>query len=160
VPINLISSELAVETRLAAKNKKQSTHQKGGHFMKLKHLLIINAIIALAYALGELFVPATMASIYGLKDTANPEILLSLRYVGWGLLAVGLICALAANTPPSDAKQAIVKALFIAQTVGVVVSLIGTISGVFNAMGWSAVILYLLMAAGFGYFWFIKPETA
>jgi hypothetical protein len=128
--------------------------------MKLKHLLIINAIIALAYALGELFVPATLGSLYGLKDTANPEYLLTARYFGWGLLAVGLICALAANAPASEAKQAIVKALFIAQTVGVIVSLMGTISGVFSALGWSAVILYLILAAGFGYFWFIKPETA
>ena len=127
--------------------------------MKLKHLLIINAIIALVYALGELFVPATVASIYGLKDTANPELLLIARYFGWGLLAVGLVCALAANTSASETKQAIVKALFIAHTVGIIVSLTGTISGVFSAMGWSAVILYLLLAAGFGYFWFIKPET-
>jgi hypothetical protein len=128
--------------------------------MKLKHVLIINAIIALAYALGELFVPTTIGSIYGFKDSANPELMLTARYFGWGLLAVGLICALAANTPPSEAKQAIVKALFIAQTVGLIVSLMGTISGVFNAMGWSAVIIYLFFVAGYGYFWFIKPETA
>ena len=128
--------------------------------MKLKNLLIINAILALAYALGELFVPQTMGSIYGFKDTANPELMLTARYFGWGLLAVGLICALAANTPPSDAKQAIVKALFVAQIVGLIVSLMGTISGVFSAMGWSAVIIYLFFAAGYGYFWFIKPETA
>jgi hypothetical protein len=128
--------------------------------MKLKHLFIINAIIALGYALGELFVPETLGSIYGFEDTANPELMLTARYFGWGLLAVGLICALAANTPPSEAKQAIVKALFIAQIVGVAVSLMGTINGVFNAMGWSAVIIYLFMAAGYGYFWFIKPETA
>jgi hypothetical protein len=81
--------------------------------MKLKHLMILNAILSLAYALGELFVPATITSIYGFKDTANPELLLAARYFGSGLLAVGLICALAANTPPSDAKQAIVKALHI-----------------------------------------------
>lgn len=128
--------------------------------MKLKHVLILNAIIALAYALGELFVPQTLGSIYGFKDTANPELMLTARYFGWGLLAVGLICALAANTPPSEAKQAIVKALFIAQTVGVIISVMGTISGVFSAMGWSAVIIYLFFAAGFGYFGFIKPETA
>ena len=128
--------------------------------MNLKHLFIINAIIALGYALGELFVPETLGSIYGFEDTANPELMLTARYFGWGLLAVGLICALAANTPPSEAKQAIVKALFIAQIVGVAVSLMGTINGVFNAMGWSAVIIYLFMAAGYGYFWFIKPETA
>lgn len=128
--------------------------------MKLKHLMIINAIIALAYALGELFVPETVGSIYGFKDTANPELMLTARYFGWGLLAVGLICALAANTAPSDAKQAIVKALFVAQIVGLIVSLMGTISGVFSATGWSAVIIYLFFAAGYGYFWFIKPETA
>ena len=128
--------------------------------MKLKHLLIINAVIALAYALGELFVPQTLGSIYGFKDGANPELMLTARFFGWGLLAVGLICALAANTPPSDAKQAIVKALFIAQIVGAIVSLMGTLSGVFSAMGWSAVIIYLFFVAGYGYFWFIKPKTA
>ena len=128
--------------------------------MKLKHVLIINAIIALAYALGELFVPETLGSIYGLKDTANPELMLTARLFGWGLLAVGLICALAANTPPSDAKQAIVKALFVAQIVGAIICLMGTIGGVFGATGWSAVIIYLFFVAGYGYFWFIKPETA
>jgi len=139
-------------------NPESST--KGGHVMKLKQLLIINAIIALAYAVGELFVPQTVGSIYGFLDTANPELMLTARYFGWGLLAVGLICALAANTPPSDAKQAVVKALFFAQIVGVIVSVMGIVNGVFNAVGWSAVILYFLLAAGYGYFWFVKPETA
>jgi hypothetical protein len=36
----------------------------------------------------------------------------------------------------------------------------GTIGGVFGAAGWSAVIIYLFFVAGYGYFWFIKPETA
>jgi hypothetical protein len=116
--------------------------------MKLKHLFIINAIIALAYALGELFIPQTLASLYLVTDTPTAEVLLSLRYFGWGLLAVGLITAFAANAPPSEAKQAIVKALFIADVVGLIV------------LGWSAVVIYVFFAAGFGYFWFIKPETA
>jgi len=128
--------------------------------MKLTQLFIINAIIALVYALGELFVPQTVGSIYGFGETATPELMLTARYFGWGLLAVGLICALAANTPPSEARQAVVKALFFAQIVGVVVSLLGIFNGVFNAMGWSAVIIYLFLAAGYGYFWFVKPETA
>lgn len=128
--------------------------------MKLKHLFTINAIIALAYALGELFVPETLGSIYGFGDNPTPQLLLMARYFGWGLLAVGLITALAANAPPSEARQAIVKALFFAHTVGLIVSLMGIFSGTFNAMGWSAVVIYLVLAGGFGYFWFIKPETA
>ena len=127
--------------------------------MKLKHLFIINAIIALAYAFVELLIPKTMFSFYFVTETPTAEVILTARYFGWGLLAVGLICAFAANTPPSEAKKAIVKALFIADVIGLIVSLMGTLSGTFNAFGWSAVVIYVFLAAGFGYFWFIKPET-
>ncbi len=128
--------------------------------MKLKHLFIINAILALAYAFGELLITKTMLSLYFATETPTPEVLLTARYFGWGLLAVGLICAFAANAPASEAKQAIVKALFIADVVGLIVSLMGVFSGTFTALGWSAVVIYLVLAAGFGYFWFVKPETA
>jgi hypothetical protein len=128
--------------------------------MRLKHFFIINAILALAYAFGELFIPETLASLYLVTDTPTAEVILTARYFGWGLLAVGLITAFVANAPPSEAKQAIVKALFIADIVGLIVSLMGIFSGTFTAFGWSAVVIYVFLAAGFGYFWFIKPETA
>ncbi len=128
--------------------------------MKLKHLFIINAIIALGYALGELFIPQILASLYFVAETPTAEVLLSLRYFGVMLLAVGLITAFAANTPLSEAKQAIVKALFISDVVGLIVSLIGIFNGTFTTLGWSAVVIYVFLGAGFGYFWFIKPETA
>ena len=126
--------------------------------MKLKHMFIIQAIIALAYAIGELFIPATLLKMYGLGDSPGAQIILVARYFGWGLVAVGLITAFVANAPHSEARQSIVKGLFIAHVVGLIVSLIGVLSGTFNAFGWSAVIIYLFLAAGFGYFWFIKPE--
>ena len=77
--------------------------------MKLKHLFIINAILALAYAFGELLITKTMFSLYFVTETPTAEALLAARYFGWGLLAVGLICAFVANAPPSETKQAIVK---------------------------------------------------
>ncbi len=128
--------------------------------MKLKHLFIINAILALGYALAMLFTPETMVSIYYINNTPIAEVLLSLRYFGVGLLSIGLITAFAANAPQSEAKQAIVRASFIANVVGVIVSLMGIFSGTHTTFGWSAVGIYGFLAAGFGYFWFIKPETA
>ena len=128
--------------------------------MKLKHLFIINAIISLGYAFGQLLITETMFSLYFGTETPTAEALLVARYFGWGLLAVGLICAFVANAPPSEAKQAIVKALFIADVVGLIVSLMGIFDGTFNALGWSAVVIYVFLAVGYGYFWFIKPETA
>jgi hypothetical protein len=101
-----------------------------------------------------------MFSLYFGTATPTAEALLAARYFGWGLLAVGLICAFVANAPPSEAKQAIVKALFIADVVGLIVSLMGIFSGTFTALGWSAVVIYVFLGIGYGYFWFIKPETA
>lgn len=128
--------------------------------MKLKHLFIIHAIIALTYAVGNLFTPGIIVSIYFVNDTPTAEVLLSLRYFSWGLLSVGLITAFAATAPLSEAKQAIVKALFITSIVGLIVSLMGIFSGTFTAFGWSAVVIYVFLAAGYCYFWFIKPETS
>ena len=128
--------------------------------MTLKNLFISNAIIALAYAFGELIIPKTLLSLYFTTGTPSADILLTARLFGWGLLAVGLICAFAVNTPPSEARQAIIKGLFIADIVGLIVSLMGVLSGTFTAVGWSAVVIYLFLSAGYGYFWFIKPETA
>ena len=128
--------------------------------MKLKHLFIINSILAIVYAIGELFVPKILAQLYFVTDTPTAETLLSLRFFGWGLLAVGLITAFAANAPASETKQAIVKSLFIADIAGIIVSLMGIFSGTFAPFGWSAVFIYVFLAAGFGYFWFINPETA
>ncbi len=128
--------------------------------MKLKHLFIINAIIALGYALAMLFTPETIVSIYYINNTPTAEVLLSLRYFGVALLSIGLITAFAANAPQSEAKQAIVRASFIAYVVGVIVSLMGIFSGTHTIFGWSAVAIYLFLTAGFAYFWFIKPETA
>lgn len=128
--------------------------------MTLKNLFIINAILALIYAFGDLIIPKAIVALYYVNKTPTPEVLLALRFFGWGLLAVGLITAFAANTPHSEAKQAIVKGLFTADVIGLIVSLMGVFNGTFNAFGWSAVIIYLFLACGFGYFWFIKPETA
>jgi hypothetical protein len=128
--------------------------------MTLKNLFILNAILALIYAFGNLIIPNIIVSLYYVNNTPTPEVLLALRFFGWGLLAVGLISVFVANTPFSEAKQAIVKGLFIADVVGLIVSLMGIFNGTFNAFGWSAVIIYLVLAGGFGYFWFIKPETA
>ncbi len=128
--------------------------------MTLKNLFIITAILALAFAFGMLITPKIIVSIYYVNNTPTAEVVLALRLFGWGLLAVGLVSAFAANTPPSDAKQAIVKGFFPAEVVGLIVSLMGIFNGTFTALGWSSVAIYLFLAVGFGYFLFIKPETA
>jgi hypothetical protein len=122
--------------------------------MKLRSMLIIAAIVALLYALGLLLVPGFMATTYGMGTSAS-EILLA-RFFGTTLLIVGLITWLAKDQSSSSLRP-IVTASLTGDAVGFIVSLMGTLSGATNAMGWSAVVIYLLLALGFAYFQFVAP---
>jgi len=43
---------------------------------------------------------------------------------------------------------------------GFIAALLGRLSGVLNALGWSTVALYLLLALGYGYFQSVKPSAS
>jgi uncharacterized membrane protein YfcA len=126
--------------------------------MKLSNLLIINAIIALIYGIGELLIPATMFSLYGV--THSPSASLMAQYFGLSLIAIGLLVWFARNVTDSKAQRAIILALLISDVIGVIVSVLGTVSGVMSAVGWSAVAIYLLLALGYAYFQFMKPDAS
>ena len=66
----------------------------------------------------------------------------------------------ARNAGDSDARRAIVFALFISDGIACVVALIGQLREMVNALGWSTVAIYLLLAVGFAYFRFTKPAEA
>ncbi|MEE9216433.1 MAG: hypothetical protein V3U32_03270 [Anaerolineales bacterium] len=122
--------------------------------MRFRTLLIINAAIALGYAIGLLVVPATMLSIYGITQ-GSAEILMA-RFFGVALTAIGLLTWLARDVTAADALRAIAIALLISDVVGATVSAQGTLSGVMSAVGWSAFGLYVLLGLGYAYFLFVK----
>lgn len=126
--------------------------------MKLNSFLVFNAIVALAFGIGFVLVPGTVFTIYGV--TPGPAVNLAGQLFGVELLAVGLLCWLARNVSDSLAQRAIVLAFLIADVVGLVVSLMGTMSGVLNAVGWSAVVIYLVLSLGYVYFQFMKPSPS
>jgi uncharacterized membrane protein len=56
--------------------------------MKLRVLLIINAVVILVYAVGALFVPATMLTMYGMTPGVGEQLMT--RFFGVSMLALGL----------------------------------------------------------------------
>ena len=125
--------------------------------MKLSNLLVVNTVVALVYGIILVLTPATMLSLYGI--TQGPGEKLMGQYFGSALIAIGLLSWLARNVADSEAQRAIILALLISDVVGVIVSILGTVSGVMSAVGWSAVGIYLLLALGFAYFQFAKPSA-
>ncbi len=122
--------------------------------MRFRTLLIINAVIALGYAIGVLVLPETILSIHGITQ-GSAEVLMA-RFFGVTLLAIGLLTWLARDVTAADTLRAIAIALLISDIVGATVSAQGTLSGVMSAVGWSAFALYVLLGLGYAYILFVK----
>lgn len=122
--------------------------------MKLRNLFVVNAVVALGFAVGFLLIPGTMWKLYGV--TPGSGVNLAGQFFAVELIAVGLLSWLVRKVSDVAALQAITLALLVADVIGLVVSLIGILSGVFNAMGWSAVVIYLGLSLGYAYFRFVQ----
>ena len=122
--------------------------------MKFRTFLMIVAVVAVLYAIGLLLVPGTMDSAYG--TAGSPGEMLSDRMYGSALLGFAVLFWLARDFTGASARP-IIAAGLVGETVFFVVALIGTLGGVMGATGWSAVVLGLLFALGFGYFQFVAP---
>jgi hypothetical protein len=123
--------------------------------MKLKTLFMINTVIAIVYGICFVLIPTRVLLIYGLTAGAG-EVLMG-QYFGVALIGIGLITWLVKNVTERNATGAVILALLISDVIGLIISVIGTISGVMNTFGWSAVIIYLFLTIGFAYFQFKKP---
>ena len=95
-----------------------------------------------------------MNSTYGF-GVSSSETLLA-RFFGVDLLVVGLVLWMGKDLNRVSSRP-IVTANLIGNVVGFIVAAAGTLSGVMNGFGWSAVLIYLLLALGFAYFQFMAP---
>ena len=123
--------------------------------MKLGNLFVANAVIAGLFGLALVLVPGQFLAQYGLAIDAGFGLVAQLfgaALIGYALLTWG-----ARKAGDSEARRAIVFALFFADAVGFVLALMAQLRGVVNAVGWSTVIIYLALAIGFAYFHFAKP---
>ena len=122
--------------------------------MKQRTFFMIAAVVALVYAVGLLAVPATMNATYGIGGSSADKLLA--RFFGVDLLVIGLILWLGKDLN-SVSSRPIVAANLVGNVLGIVVALVGTLRGTMNAFGWSAVVIYFLLALGFAYFQFMQP---
>ena len=79
---------------------------------------------------------------------------------GASLIGVAVLNWLARNVTDPDARRAVVVANLTQDGVGFVVILIGQLAGIPNALGWSNVAIYLLLALAFGYVQFMQPRDS
>jgi hypothetical protein len=118
-------------------------------------MFLINMLVCLVFGLGFVFLPVQVISLYG-NDVVGGQFKYVGQLFGSALLTFGFISWLARESLESKARDAIVMSFFIGDLIGFLIALINQLSGVVNAFNWSTVVIYLLLALGFGYFRFVK----
>ncbi len=126
--------------------------------MNLKTLLLFNAVVAGLFGLSFLIIPADTLGLYGVIMVPKGGILVA-RLFGANMIGVAVLSWLARPLGASEALSAIVLSLVVIDGLGFIASLLAQLGGGINNLGWSTVILYLLLFLGFAYFRFIKPKS-
>ena len=125
--------------------------------MKLKTLLVINAILLVLFGLTSLLAPEASATPYGL--TLDPLSKHLNQVLGAFWLGLAVLSWMSRKVTDSNALRAILLAFFISYSIAMIIGIIDILSAVGNAVGWSSVALYLLLLLGFGYYLFVKPSA-
>ncbi len=123
--------------------------------MNFKNLMVIKALVSLAFGILLLAIPDTLLSIFG--ATLGAAGMYTAREYSAALFGNVFLCWFAKNAAESDARKAIIIALFVYDLIGFIVTTITVIAGVLNPLGWLIVFVYLFFTVGFGYFLFKQP---
>lgn len=123
--------------------------------MNFKTLMIIKAVICLTFGILLLLLPGFTYSLFG--ASLNDAGIFAAREYGAALMGSLCLTWYARNAAESQSRRAIILDLFIYDAIGVVISVLALIQGLFNPLGWGLVAIYLFFAVGYGYFWFKKP---
>ncbi len=126
--------------------------------MRLRTHVAIKAVVVVLFGIGFVVIPQRVLSWYAVS--LDPGGAFMTRLYGAAFLLLGVLLWSARKAPQSDVRRAIVLAVLIGDAIGFVVALSGQLSGLMNALGWTVVGLYLLLALGFAYYYFAKPAAA
>ena len=125
--------------------------------MNLTNLFRLHAILAAVYAVGLIAVPQRLIGLLTALPL-NPVAVDVARLFGAALILVAYIAWRASLLTDHDSRRMIAVGLFTYTILGMVIALLGQISGTWNALGWSTVISYLIFVFGYGYFLLLRPE--
>jgi len=124
--------------------------------MKLSNLLVVSAVIGVVFGIAFIIATGPLLSIYGI--TLDKAGTLVAQLFGGALIALAVINWFARNVTDPEARQAVIFGNLAGDVVGFVVILLGQLAGIANAVGWSSVVIYLLLALGFAYVQFMQPR--
>ncbi len=117
--------------------------------MKVKTILIIDAIVLFVFGIGFLFAPVWSLDLFDIS-LATGGILMT-QLLAAAFLGFAVLDWMGRNYAVADDVRPLIAANFIHCVVGFAITLMQRLDGVGNAWTWVPIILYLLFALAFGY---------
>ncbi|HEY5730506.1 MAG TPA: hypothetical protein VIS72_10675 [Anaerolineales bacterium] len=119
--------------------------------MTYKNITTVAAVLSFFFALGFLFMPAQLTGYYNVTLNEGGEFIGQL--FGAALLGFGVLNWFGRHFSDEQAQQGLANANLVGDAVGFIFALMAQLGGVdgVNALGWSTVAIYLLLALGFAY---------
>jgi len=119
--------------------------------MTYKNFVTFAAVVAFVFGLGFILMPAPLVSFYNV--TLNDAGILIARLFGATLFGYGLLNWFGRDFRDEQARQTLMLANLATDAIGFLFALLGQLGGVsgINSLGWSTVLIYLVLAAGFAY---------
>jgi hypothetical protein len=118
--------------------------------MTLRTYFATFAVLSILFGAGFVLAPAQVLANYGIES--SPAVAVMSRLFGGTLLAIAVILWFARDFQSEAATRAVLIGLAVSDVVNFIVATAATSAGTINALGWSTVLIYLLGAAGAGYF--------
>lgn len=126
--------------------------------MKLGTFLIVAACIYFLFGIGFYLAPALAGANFGMKlDSAG---ILQSRVLGSALIGFSVAFYFARNSPMSTGLRGLLWGACLYNVLDLPFLLGALADGTVNAMAWSAVVLHVALAAGFGYFAWSEPQQS
>jgi hypothetical protein len=118
--------------------------------MKLGTFLTIAAVLAIVFGVSFTVAPARSLTLYGIHAYSGTVIIS--RFFGATLFNLGLVVFSLRNSLDPATHVGFVRASLLGAFLGLLIAIHGQRTGAVNSLGWSSVIIYLLLSIGYAYF--------
>jgi hypothetical protein len=120
--------------------------------MTFKLVCIINSVLALGFGIAFVIAAEPTLAMYAIEGAPGltPQGLLTANLLGAAFIGFGVVSLQARDAADSVARRAIALGFVVGNVIGAVMTILGVTSGTVNTLGWSTVVIYALLAAGFG----------
>lgn len=125
--------------------------------MSFSNLMVLKAVVCLVFGILLIAIPDTLLSIFGALLGAGG--MFTAREYGAALFGNMFLTWYARNAEESEARRAIILALFVYDLIGFIVTIITVFLGILNLLGLFIAFVYLFFTFGYGYFMVKPPET-